>query len=570
MKRILRNGLYVCYVLLIVYAMLYFGFWTTYKQALFHKQSPESARERLNPPRHIDAATMRLLGSVDQSKTSSFVNFEQAKAAGNIRVCALGDSNTQGDEVGVRHDYPAYLQRLFERRGFNRVEVLNFGNGWFGFSQIYVMWKNVARKFDCDFVLLFPMVYWMARDDTFNHTQGRYPAYLHARLVLEKDRLQLIAPIGTTAEERFQEYVRPIPHRQYRRYDRHPPNILNSPLPDSNNVPNPFYYDPRQPVEEFEDIYARIIRDIADDGVQLIVMFRGGHQDLYPGIIPARTVDIGVGLLREKWRFPYKAPKGHPSAWEHEVTAMAFFELLTGGTRVDYSVATIEDNTASTAGTPKALHGYQQVWLEYQGERIGYFVNKKASKHSVHLGTFRRQGIAAILSLEKSGGNIAEACLLPLKDVPANNAELVYERDNGELDHLSFGVVHQIQPNVAIFKATVPPSGYNLQCLPKNLDENTKSIGDGRLILHGVTIARVEGERIKPEYSVMLKLSESGEHLASIDSLNTPSEMDIVLKHDDGTVIRRPLLKVRSQVWQNYLEIKLPIKNVIISELGGS
>jgi hypothetical protein len=270
------------------------------------------------------------------------------------------------------------------------------------------------------------MAFWPARDNTFNHTQGRFPAYLHARLVLEKDRLQLIAPIGTTAEERFQEYVRPLPHWQYLRYDRHPPNILTSPLPDSRNVPNPFYYDPRQSVEEFEDIYARIIRAIADDGVQLVVMFRGGHQHLYPGIIPAQTVDIGVGLLREKWRFPYKAPAAHPSAWEHEVTAMAFFELLTGGTRADYLVATIEDITASTAGTTKALHSYQQVRLEYQGERIGYFVNKTVKNHGVHEGTFRRQGIAAILSLEKPGGNIAEACLLPLQDVPADNAELVF------------------------------------------------------------------------------------------------------------------------------------------------
>jgi hypothetical protein len=245
---------------------------------------------------------------------------------------------------------------------------------------------------------------------------------------------------------------------------------------------------------------------------------------------------------------------------------MAFFELLTGGTRADFSVAIIEDITASTTSTPKALHSYHQVWLEYLGERTGYFVNKKRKKHKP-VGIFRRQGIAAILSLEKPGGNIAEACLLPLQDVPADNAELVFEWDNGERDRLSFGVVHQMQPNVAIFKAIAPPSAYSIRCLPKKTGEITQAIGDGRLMLHGAAIARVEGERIKPEHGAMLKLSESGEHLASIESLITPGVMDIVLKNNDGTVIRRPLLKVRKRVWQDYLEIKLPVKDVIKSDL---
>jgi hypothetical protein len=187
-KTPLRSLLFAAYCLLVVAAIFYFGFWLSHRHALLTKESEATVAHRLEPPRHVDRATMRLLGSLHQSKDSSFVNFDEAKPAGYLRVCALGDSNTEGAELEKRHDYPSYLQRMFQQRGFERVQVLNFGNGWHGFSQIYVMWKYVAKRFGCDYVTLLPMSFWEARDITFNHTDGRMPGYLHARLVVENDQ----------------------------------------------------------------------------------------------------------------------------------------------------------------------------------------------------------------------------------------------------------------------------------------------------------------------------------------------------------------------------------------------
>ena len=331
LKKLARLLLLALYNLLVVWAVLYFGFWIGHRNELLLRDDKAGLEQRLEPPRHMDTATMRLLGAMHQEKASSFINFEQAKPADCIRVCALGDSHTQGDEVGEHHDYPSYLQRMFREHGFERVQVLNFGNGWFGFSQIYVMWKNVARKFGCDYVTLLPMDFWQARDTTFNHSEGLYPGYLHARLIVENDQLRLIAPLGETGEQRQQEYLRPIPHWQYLRYDLHPPNIFDAPLPGERTIFNPFYHDRRPGPTEVTDIHARVIRAIADDGPQLIVLFRGRQQELYPGLIPAPSADIGTALLDESSDFPYLAPARHPSAWGQELAGNGVFRTVDRG-----------------------------------------------------------------------------------------------------------------------------------------------------------------------------------------------------------------------------------------------
>ena len=80
--------------------------------------------------RHVSASTHRRLGSVKHHSMRHFTRFSAEKSPGTLRLCALGDSNTAGTEVGSKQDYPSYLQRQLERQGAHNVEVINFGNGW--------------------------------------------------------------------------------------------------------------------------------------------------------------------------------------------------------------------------------------------------------------------------------------------------------------------------------------------------------------------------------------------------------------------------------------------------------
>jgi hypothetical protein len=420
------------------------------------------------------------------------------------------------------------------------------------------MWKNVASKFDCDFVLLLPMHFWSTRDTTFNHTDGRSASYIHARLVLESKELRLIAPIGETPETRRDEYLRPIPHWNYLRYDRHPPNIFDAMLPSGLQLPNPFYYDSRPELDEVIEIYSQIIRSIAEDGPQVIVMFRDPTRDWYPRLIAERSQGIGVVILDSIFRFPYFAPVGHPSAWGQELLATAFFRILTGNTESALILASIRDMTAPLAGTPKPLHSYQRVRITYLGQRAGYFVatdDRRADNHDENMEIFRRRNIGAILALESADGNIADSCFLTLPNVPLDGIELTFVSDSSDDARVQLGKVRQLQPDVAIFKADIAilPLG---SCLdePGQVGINTS----GQLLLDGETIARIDRGSIQPNPVPTLSLRDSSDYLAQIESLTTPRIIHIELQLDDGTVLQRPLLTIQPERLPDMMEIKDP------------
>jgi hypothetical protein len=465
---------------------------------------------------------------------------------------------TAGDEVSARHDYPSHLQRNFDQHGFERVQVLNFGNAWYGFSQIYVMWKNVAGRFSCDFILLLPMKFWSVRDTTFNHTYGLSPGYIHARLILENDEIRLISPIGETAKQRLGEYLRPIPHWRYLRYDRHPPNIFESMLPSGRTLPNPFYYDRRSELEEAMEIYARIIQSMADDGAQVVILFNGRQRDMYPSVMPVGSDGIGVVILAAPSRFPYVAPARHPSSWGQELLAKAFFRILTGDLETAVMLASTEDRTARVVGEPAPLYSFSQARVTYLGRRAGYFVradNQLQHRHDEQMGIFRRLGIGAVLALESPDGSLGDACLLPLRNVPPNESELIVVRENADGSGIVLGTLHQLQPEVAIFRVVVPnlPRG---RCLSET--ENR-----GQLLLGDETIASFERGVMQPSQGPRLALRDINEHLALIESLTTPRIIHLELGLDDGTVIRRPFLTIQTERVPDYLELISPPARLI-------
>lgn len=84
-------------------------------------------------------------------------DYSQEKSSGVIRVAVLGDSFVFG--FGVRDDetFPALLES-----GNSRREVLNIGVPGYGMDQIYLSYRELARKFRPDIVLIgiFPEDFW--------------------------------------------------------------------------------------------------------------------------------------------------------------------------------------------------------------------------------------------------------------------------------------------------------------------------------------------------------------------------------------------------------------------------
>jgi hypothetical protein len=559
LKSFINALMMTAYLVIVVGLILYFGFWRGYEKQLLMRASPDEMQHRLTPPRHIDVATMRLLGSARPGKLSHYIHHEETKPPGTIRICALGDSNTQGDEVGEQHDYPSYLQRQFRDRGIENVQVVNFGNGWYGFSQIYVMWDQVARKFDCDFVLLLPMDLWWQRDTTFNHSDDHYPDYLHARLILENDQLRLLAPIGDTAGERLHGYVRPIPYFYYLRYDRHPVSIVDAMLPDGKQIINPFYFDPHSPQEEMHELYRRLIQKVASDGTQVLVLFQGDNRKLYPQLIPLQPEGIGAAWVEKPSTFPYLTPAYHQSSWGNEIVAHAFFQMLTGQEPFPLRQAYTHDIAADATARPRPLYDYRRIWLSYeQGDRSAVFVaagNQQQGVTELYMTHMHEHGVAALLALEKPGTSIADSCLIPLQKIPKNDEELALKSAAVGKSDISLGTVQQLQPDVAIYRIQLPIAHKDL-CNASWLEDAGPDL-KGTLILGGLKVALVYSNTIKANHGPLV-IRELGEHQASAQHMTKQQLLTIHLQPEEGATLQRPFLQLLAGPLPDYFKLHCP------------
>ncbi len=566
--KFLRALSLLAYWILAVAAIVYLVFWTPYRLELTGRESAASLNATIaEPPRYVDVETMRLLGRVSQSQVSHFVHFERGKPAGTIRVCALGDSHTRGDEVGERDDYPTLLQALFDYHGYGHIQVVNFGSSWHGFSQIYVMWKRVAAGFDCDFVLLLPMLFWDERDTTFNHSQRRDPGYLHARLIPDGDGLRLLAPLGETGTERRDDYLQAIPAPLYRRYDRHPISVVDALLPAEREIQSPFYYDPRSRRDEVRDIYPRIVRDIAAAGPQLVVLLSDFNRAFYPWLLAQAPDGVGVAMLTAPADFPYRAPAFHPSSWGNALVAEGFFRLLTGSADTRSIRVGAHDIVAggSGVGQPRRLDGYTQARLEYGSDGRGLFVtagNRTQGKTDQHLDILRREHIAALLALTPPGQGVAQGCLLPLAEVPAAGTELVFEPDGARAQARVIGRLRQLRPDVAVFEVAAPAPGVPRCPDSPDPDGWSQLGGDGRYLINGHPIAEISKRQLVAAQAEPLALRDDGGHHFDVRVPYEPVQVDLLLDCEDGSVLRRPLLRLEPRPFDPIEYRRHPLRQI--------
>lgn len=467
-KKLRFAALYTCYLLMASGALLYLFLWLPFATELRDRQPP--GQSALDPPRHVTAETQRQLGSLAQKRPNSFVHFEQEQAAGIVRACAIGDSYTYGDEVDPGNDYPALLQALLRERGFNHVEVVNFGNNWHGFHQSFLLWDEVGRNFGCDYLLLGPASFQAKRDTEFNHTQLASPYYLHARYMLDGDDVRLVEVLGESAEERFGEYFRFLPRWRYLRYDRNPPPVALALVPRNRTLPNPFYYYPGSAEEESHATYRIMLRRMAESGAQIVLLHR------WPAIVALaeelNLENLVAGHGFDQDRFPYRAARGHNSGWANRLLAAQFMAHLVEDFEREVPVVLIRDlprsepvadNAATLANSdrtpPTPISDYDRIELTLDGAPFGSFVS--ASRDDLRMGRggpdgFVGKEITALLAVKDPRIPLTDAGYAPLGFAPAPGAALSLQVGLGATARVHpMGRIRLLAPNSSIAVANI-------------------------------------------------------------------------------------------------------------------
>jgi hypothetical protein len=428
----------------------------------------------------VDADTMRLLGHLRPDKRSAFLNFPVTKAVGVTRLCAFGDSYTQGAEVASAHDYPSFMQRLLDRREPGRFEVLNFGASWHGFHQAFIMWSAVGSRYGCDYVLLGPSGFQPNRDTRFNHTDYHSPYFLHARYVLDGGDVRLVKVIGKTYAERFDAYFRFFPAWRYLRYDRNAPFLLQS-IQRRGRIMrnNPFYYYSGGVKEEALAIYRILMGKLLAGSPQVLI----GHYwraitELGAAVDSER---LGVMHFSRRQQFPYVAPLGHNSAWGNEMVAEQFLAMLTGEParptvleladlpttgmpargrgRQPPATATGQEvaETARQAARREPLSHYDDVVVTLQGEDVGRFcVATVRTPEDAAPIRFRRTNTTALLAPLAPRQSVLNACFVPLRSPLRGGAPVMLRLETSPSREVALGTIRVPDPRVSLGVVRVP------------------------------------------------------------------------------------------------------------------
>lgn len=281
----------------------------------------------------IKPDVMMHLGRLNQNRSLSFLAFKKSKPRGTIRIGCFGDSYTYGTEVFDGHDYPSYLQKLFKDNGFQDVEVINFGNGWYGFHQTFMMWNFIGRFYDLDYVLLGPKSFQPHRDSRFNHAPDDAPYFIHSRYILAGDGVQLVSVPGENYREKFERYFKFIPELSIWRYDRNTPPFLKAVIGRNKDVENPFYYTRLSMTDEALETYHRLMNMMVEDDSSQFVLLHVDQAVVGVGkrIKRSNVYAEGIELPSD---FPFVAQVSHMSPFGNYFVARRFFDVLTGADRI--------------------------------------------------------------------------------------------------------------------------------------------------------------------------------------------------------------------------------------------
>jgi len=396
-KKVLYWLFYSIWLISIVICIDYI-FYYCYTRKLSHIDRPKNIEYPIVA--NTDPITIRRVSQVTPDKKSSYVNFKCNKKYGTIRIGCFGDSFTHGDEVSDIYDYPSILQDIFTSKGFLNIEVINFGNAWHGFHQAYMLWEDVGRKYDLDYVLLGPLTFLPLRDTVFNHTYGCSPYFIHSRYIIKGNKVELVDIFGNNYAETFKNYYSFIPKLALIKYDRQTPVFLRCLIPEGRELKNPFYYFKGSRQEEAYASYRILVARMAEKLPVILGSYNNKVVDMGKGIKDKNLYSVKLLSLKQ---FPYLSSEGHNSPAGNQILAQQYFDSLTNGQESKMVILHTEDLSTSVV-TPclegSALSIYDDVSIELQGTKLGCFWKQIES--------------VSLLGLKDSSISALDAVFIPL------------------------------------------------------------------------------------------------------------------------------------------------------------
>lgn len=501
----------------------------------------------------IPSGVLRRIGHFANRQASSFVHFDRTKPDGIVRVCALGDSFTHGSEVSEANDYPSLLQRRLDATHPERFEVLNFGQGWFGFHQTYLLWDEVGRHYDCDVLSIGPSGFYADRDTTFNHSGERNPYYLHARYVLEGDDVRLVDVVGRTLEERFEAYHALVPDRRYLLYDDKPPPALRAFLPAPWTVDNPFYYrSASSRKDEARETYRILLRRLARSGPRVLL---GGPFALRR--LAATIPEIEAFAITWPTSFPYRAPRNHFGPLGNDLVARQFAARLL--TSVDPRVALLQTTEGDrhadgvAPDPPEPLNRPTSVVVEIAGIPVGHFTTGAS-----HLdrkggpGALRQHDVAGLLLVATpppmkytDSSSPLDGCFLALSAPPLAGAEIRLETDDGAS---VLGHVRLWHPGIAIGDLALDDADHPRLVLLSEDDPGSFALPDPgattrgsaadvdvRLFVGDALVAAGPPTQLASKLGSCWVLRSNATGLLDLETLPPRGTADLVARRPDGT-----------------------------------
>jgi len=401
----------------------------------------------------IPPALLRRVGFFDDPHESWFIHFSREKPPGVRRLCALGDSFTAGSEVDPTHDYPSLLQARLDDREPGRFEVLNFGQAWFGFHQVYLVWEGLARDYDCDVVLLGPATFYPPRDTSFNHARELNPYYLHARYVLHGDDVRLVEVVGESVEERFEEYHRLIPDARYLWYDDVAPSAALALLPTGWVLDNPFYYRDDSKEHEAFETYRILLGKLAGEVPRVLLAGTARVRNA------AAPHEITTFRPLKPSSFPYRASRRHFGPLGNDLIARQFAAHVESRPLQSLPALRTSERPPSDRGgaaTPVTpLDRYETVEVEIEETALGHFVTGgDRTKRSGSPHRLRDDGVKGLIVAGRpppfrytQSDSPLDGCFLPLNHLPVDGAPVVLESDG---PRRAIGTVRLWDPEVPI------------------------------------------------------------------------------------------------------------------------
>jgi hypothetical protein len=417
-RKTLLGAAFVLYLLAIVVGVDYVFYWRYYSD----QEGLRRPDTEITAIHGVTAETVRHLGGLLTSKASSFVNFPPAKPAGVLRIGALGASFTYGEEVDEVGDYPDMLAEQIRSLGV-KAEVINFGSAFHGFSQTYMAWDEIARRYDLDYILLGPSGFSPDRDLRFNHAARIFPYFLHSRFIIEGDRLRRIDVIGDTHAQRFRSYFSFIPAWRYLRYDRGDPAFIAAVLPSRTYLGNPFYYDSRSERDEGTEIQRRLLQQMVQSGPPIVMGLYPDSEYLSDAFAALGGDRLCVARFDKPQDFPYLAPGWHDSPTGNAYLAQQYLSMLLGRPLEAPFIVTSDLAPAEPAvDMPvRDLTGYDDLRVELNGIDVGRFVRimdpEPPTPRIAETNSFLRdRAVHSLIAFKYSDRSVADGAFLALPD----------------------------------------------------------------------------------------------------------------------------------------------------------